>query len=268
MFAQVAYQKPILKATKTTRFIPFTTLLKGIDLPLQFNLTQEQETPHPLCLIAAAELQQYLQNQTEWQHNFGLLKNTEAAIVGKMFGVLVVKNQANEIGYLAAFSGKLAGTNSHPNFVPPIFDLLAENGFLTKGMQTLSLINQQIKSLSKADEGTIAELKAKRKQHSIRLQHKIFDQYHFINKAGKAKSLINLFAEAGYNNPPAGAGECAAPKLLQYAFQHQLQPLALTEFWWGLSPKSATWQHKNFYACCKEKCQPILAHMLKDINCA
>lgn len=235
---------------------------------MQFNLTQGDETPHPLCLIAAEELQHYLQNQTEWQHNFGLLKDDGATIVGKMFGVLVVKNQANEIGYLAAFSGKLAGSNTHANFVPPIFDLLAESGFLTKGMQALSLINQQIKSLSNADEKAITQLKLQRKQHSIHLQHKIFDQYHFINQAGHIKSLIHLFAEAGYSNPPAGAGECAGLKLLQYAFQQQLKPLALSEFWWGLSPKSVTWKHKKFYACCKEKCQPILAHMLEGITCA
>ncbi|RZJ17244.1 MAG: pseudouridylate synthase, partial [Acinetobacter sp.] len=68
-----------------------------------------------------------------------------------------------------------------------------------------------------------------------------------------------------YKNPPAGAGECAAPKLLQYAFQHHFKPLALTEFWWGQSPKSATWKHKHFYAPCKEKCGPILKHMLEGI---
>ena len=83
--------------------------------------------------------------------------------------------------------------------------------------------------------------------------------------AGEEKSLVDLFAIAGYKNPPAGAGECAGPKLLQYAFQHQLKPLAIAEFWWGLSPKSEQWKHKQFYACCKEKCEPILAHMLEGI---
>lgn len=65
--------------------------------------------------------------------------------------------------------------------------------------------------------------------------------------------------------PPSGAGDCAAPKLLQYAFQQKMQPLAIAEFWWGLSPKSDFWKHGNFYPVCKQKCEPILSHMLKNI---
>ena len=62
--------------------------------------------------------------------------------------------------------------------------------------------------------------------------------------------------------PPAGAGECAAPKLLQYAFQQQLTPLAMAEFWWGASPKSEMKKHQQYYPACSGKCQPILKHML------
>ncbi|MGL4448060.1 MAG: RluA family pseudouridine synthase, partial [Shewanella sp.] len=65
--------------------------------------------------------------------------------------------------------------------------------------------------------------------------------------------------------PPAGAGECAAPKLLQYAFKHRLKPLAMAEFWWGAPPKSAIRQHKQFYPACLRKCQPILKHMLEGL---
>lgn len=221
--------------------------------------------PHPLCLIAAKELQNHLQNQKEWLHNFGL-NDENGAVIGKMFGVLVVRNPKNEIGYLVAFSGKLAGSNSHSKFVPPIVDLLTENSFLNKGMKELDAINLNIKELSaENNKEEVSKLKSRRKQHSIALQKEIFNQYYFLNQAGEEKSLIAIFKSAGYKNPPAGAGECAGPKLLQYAFQHQLKPLALTEFWWGLSPKSATWKHKEFYPCCKEKCEPILAHMLKGI---
>ncbi|MBB2147048.1 pseudouridylate synthase [Pedobacter sp. LMG 31464] len=250
----------------------FTRFIKPIGdtvLPTQLTLIQNNEAPHPLCALAAKELQDYLENQTEWQHNFGLDESGQGTVIGKMFGVLVVQNTAKEIGYLAAFSGKLAGSNSHSKFVPPVFDLLTENGFLNKGMEELTAINIEIKALKELDfeenKEEINKLKAKRKQHSIALQKEIFNQYHFLNEAGEEKSLIDIFATAGYKNPPAGAGECAGPKLLQYAFQHHLKPLALTEFWWGLSPKSATWKHKEFYPCCKEKCGPILAHMLKGI---
>ena len=250
-------------------FIKFKQAIDYQTLPTKFSLTQGNN-PHPLCVLAAEELQYHILNEKEWQHNFGLDNEAEGTVIGKMFGVLVVQNQKEEIGYLAAFSGKLAGGNQHNNFVPPVFDLLTKNSFLNKGMVELTSINLEIKKLGDsdavADQQQIAQLKVKRKEHSIALQNKIFDQYHFLNQAGEEKSFVDLFAIAGYKNPPAGAGECAGPKLLQYAFQHQLKPLALTEFWWGLSPKSATWKHKQFYPCCKEKCEPILAHMLKGLS--
>lgn len=256
-------------ATKSHFFIPLTKPIGDRVVPTQFTLMQGNDAPHPLCVLAAKELQNYLQNQNEWQHNFGLADD-KGTVIGKMFGILVVQNEQNEIGYLAAFSGKLGGTNSHTKFVPPIFDLLTENSFLNKGMEELTIINQEIKHLEDLDAevntAQINQLKTKRKQHSIALQKEIFSHYHFLNQAGEEKSLIDIFATMGYKNPPAGAGECAAPKLLQYAFQHQLKPLALTEFWWGQSPKSATWKHGHFYAPCKEKCEPILKHMLEGIK--
>jgi tRNA pseudouridine32 synthase / 23S rRNA pseudouridine746 synthase len=137
---------------------------------------------------------------------------------------------------------------------------MAAGGFLNEGMTALSRINEQISQLT--DEEQIESLKTLRKTHSTALQHKIFEQYHFLNKAGESKSLIDIFEAADYKNPPAGAGECAAPKLLQYAFSNNMEPIALAEFWWGLSPKSAAWKHGHFYAPCQEKCAPILAHML------
>jgi tRNA pseudouridine32 synthase/23S rRNA pseudouridine746 synthase len=255
-------------STTSPFFTHFKKSIGDFVLPTQLTLMQSDEKPHPLCVLAAKELQDYLQNQKEWQHNFGLGDDKET-VIGKMFGVLVVQNNQNEIGYLAAFSGKLAGSNNHTKFVPPVFDLLTKNGFLNKGMEELTEMNKEIKLLKdlnqETDKENLHKLKAKRRQHSIALQNEIFNHYHFLNVGGEEKSLIDIFATAGYKNPPAGAGECAGPKLFQYAFQHQLKPLALTEFWWGLSPKSATWKHKQFYACCKEKCEPILAHMLEGI---
>lgn len=224
------------------------------------------EEPHPLCLLAAGKLQAYLQQQQDWEHNFGLAPGASGTVIGKMFGVLAVRTEQGQLGYLAAFSGKLAGGNHHAKFVPPIFDGVAEGGFLNAGMKRLTQLNAEINTLEQlkheADKAQIDQLKTLRKNHSISLQHKIFEQYHFLNKAGQSKSLIEIFESADYKNPPAGAGECAAPKLLQYAFLHNMEPLAMAEFWWGLSPKSASWKHGQFYAPCREKCAPILAHML------
>lgn len=230
----------------------------------------ENNKPHHLCRVAAEQLQGYLLDQDDWIHNFGLKPGQEGNIIGKMFGVLVVKTSENELGYLAAFSGKLAGGNHHSKFVPPVFDSLHQNSFLNNGMEELSRMNEEIKkaeALKEDDQkGRISILKIARRIHSKALQNELFNHYNFLNQKGEEKSLNQIFKAASYKNPPAGAGECAGPKLLQYAFQHQMKPLAIAEFWWGQSPKSAQWKHNNYYPCCKEKCEPILAHMLDGLD--
>jgi len=105
----------------------------------------------------------------------------------------------------------------------------------------------------------IDTLKAQRKNKSASLQKQLFEEYQFLNQAGEVKSLLDIFQD---KVPIGGAGECAAPKLLQYAFQHQMKPIAMAEFWWGQSPKSAIRKHKQFYPACLGKCRPILRHML------
>lgn len=250
-------------------FTAFDGLIKEEFLPTKFTLLANQK-PHPLCERAAQYLQNYLESQKDWNHNFGLIKEKEGAIIGKMFGVLVVKTIRNQIGYLWAFSGKLAGSNHHPKFVPPVFDMLTENSFLNKGMVELARMGEEIKKLESLKTNDCKEqmidLKIKRKNYSKNLQKEIFEHYHFLNQGGESKSLTEIFNHAGYKNPPSGAGECAAPKLLQYAFLQKMKPLALAEFWWGLSPKSEHWKHGEFYPCCHEKCQPIFAHTLKEME--
>ncbi|SMC95032.1 pseudouridylate synthase [Pedobacter nyackensis] len=248
-------------------FSPFdeSTDIDALASGLRFSLDTEQ---HPLCLLAASKLQFYLQHQQEWQHNFGLSSEVEGSVIGKMFGVLIVRTKEGRLGYLSAFSGKLAGENHHAKFVPPIFDGLTPGGFVNTGMEKLTELSEQIRTLELMKDKTFNEnikhLKELRKSHSISLQDKIFEQYHFLNKAGESKSLIEAFEQCTATKPPAGAGECAAPKLLQYAFRYEMEPLALAEFWWGLSPKSANWKHGHFYPPCREKCAPILAHMLSE----
>lgn len=330
-------------------FTPFKESIDSYILPESFTFPFYYQ-PHPLCVLAAKELQNHLKNQTNWNHNFGIIGNQETAI-GKMFGVLLVKNKFNEIGYLSAFSGKLAGKNHHPNFVPPVFDLLSQGSFFTSKQIKINQINNQIdllekdpnqlafKNSLKSEQASAAQhikkhrekiiegrksrkiqrysaekslttdaflqlkdklaqesikeklqlrditlywgervkkaeknlklltdrldtLKKQRKDLSATLQREIFNNYHFLNKKGVSKGLYELFSQT----PPAGSGECAAPKLLHYAFQHNMQPLAMAEFWWGEPPKSEIRKHKNFYPACQGKCQPILQHMLEDIT--
>lgn len=247
----------------------FEAAIDDYSLPQRFTFPFQYH-PHPLCILAAQELQRHLCHQRDWQHNFGLVDGAQGKIVGKMFGVLIVKNAQDELGYLAAFSGKLAGGNHHSRFVPPVFDGLTEGSFVNEGMTELTLICKSIVDLVESNAPDRLKqseiLKKKRGRHSAALQERIFDQYAFLNQAGQSLSLRSIFKARAYRNPPGGAGECAAPKLLQYAFEQKMHPIAMAEFWWGLSPKTEQWKHGAFYPACSEKCGPILAHMLEGIE--
>lgn len=112
----------------------------------------------------------------------------------------------------------------------------------------------------------INHLKEQRKTTSNNLQSELFKQYQFSDQSGNLKNLIEIFEKTEIAQPPAGTGECAAPKLFQYAFQHNLTPIAMAEFWWGKSPKSEIRKHQHYYPACIGKCKPILEHMLNGIE--
>ena len=340
-------------------FTPFQSTISNFSLPEKFTFPFYYE-PHPLALQAAKELQAYIENQTDFEHNFGIETGKEGLVIGKMFGVLVVQKENGEIGYLSAFSGKLANGNHHERFVPPVFDILVEDGFFRTQEDIISAINREIEELENApnylvqleeeqriisssqtelteikreiktnkaqrdilrksfqnqlytneiDQTTyyhhlqelvkqslkesyylkdktqqsklaveqtkaktqlfkdkIDALKEERKVKSAACQQEIFDHYFFLNAQGDQKSLGAIFQATEDQKPPAGAGECAAPKLLQYAFLHNLKPIALAEFWWGQSPSSEIKKHGHFYPACRGKCEPILGHMLAGIE--
>ena len=112
----------------------------------------------------------------------------------------------------------------------------------------------------------IAERKAKMKSMSFALQNWLFEQYNFLNKDQEPRNVIDIFKHKIPNIPPSGAGDCAAPKLFQYAFLNGLKPIAMAEFWWGTPPNSNSRKHKYFYPACRGKCEPILGHMLAGID--
>lgn len=328
--------------------------LSSFSLPERFTFPFFYE-PHPITRFAVADLQHYLMHQTDFEHNFGLDKNQSGMIIGKMFGVLIIQDQKGKIGYLSAFSGKLADKNHHQRFVPPVFDMLEKNSFFIEEEKELNAINQSIETLEKdstfiqlkenlllqktqaeeeiktqkqilkenknnrqqiretqknllspsafedlekdlikqslhdkhqlsvlqnhwksqiqqleaaifSKEIEISNLKKRRKEKSATLQQKLFEQYSFLNQYGESQNLETIFKQTTLGKPPAAAGECATPKLLQFAFQHQLKPIAMAEFWWGASPKSEIRKHQQFYPACTGKCKPILQHMLQDIS--
>ena len=332
----------------------FKTTLKKITLPSRFTFPFYYE-PHPLCEIAANELQKYLQTQTDFDHNFGIDPSKKGLSIGKMFGVLVVQNQQNEIGYITSVSGKLAEKNIHKKFVPPVYDMLTKDSYFLEEEKVLNSINlalenlednneyqnlqahylsekkkatadvqekketlkaakkernlkrkkekikltseayaafnkvlakesleakyffnnvnrywehilKTIKEQSSAFTNEIELLKEQRKTKSALLQQYLFEQYQFLNSKKEVKNLSQLFANTIEQNPPAGSGECAAPKLLQYAFLNDLKPIAMAEFWWGQSPNKEIRKHQQFYPACQGKCKPILTHMLAGIE--
>ena len=66
-------------------FTRFTESIEKHDLPQRFTFPFYYQ-PHPLCVLAAEQLQRHLETQTQWQHNFGLFDDP-TNIIGKMFGV-------------------------------------------------------------------------------------------------------------------------------------------------------------------------------------
>lgn len=319
-------------------FHSFQTSIAGIELPRLFTYPFHY-TPHPLCVMAAGEVQAYINKQTRWK---------EELDKGKMFGVLIVRTSNGQTGYLAAFSGNLCGSNSHSFFVPPVYDLLKPDGFFKIEEEQISAINHQIGQLQNCDRylelqqkmeretassqqalsearkvlkaakekreqrrlhrpneneqaamiresqyqkaefkrlerywkeqiseiktelesfsSQIEALKAERRNRSAALQQKLFQKFNFLNAKGETKNLCAIFEETVQKTPPAGAGECAAPKLLQYAYLSGLSPIAMAEFWWGESPKTEIRHHGYYYPSCRGKCEPILRHMLQGLN--
>ena len=112
--------------------------------------------PHPLCIAAAKEVQRYIEESGVW---------TEEKGSGKMFGVLCVRvskkggvksekyeeGEKEKIGFLAAYSGLLAGRNDWDYFVPPVFDAQQPDGYFKTEERAISAINKEIEALLKSD---------------------------------------------------------------------------------------------------------------------
>ena len=98
---------------------------------------------------------------------------------------------------------------------------------------------------------------------SRRFMRALQDCYLCPNAQGETRPLRSLFAPG---EPPSGAGDCAAPKLLAAAFAQQLRPVALAEFWWGPPPPAGGRLEGVYYPACGEKCAPLLPFMLQGLE--
>lgn len=153
----------------------------------------------------------------------------------------------------------------------------AETAAMTRESQTLKADLRRLKQrldmeLSAAHALTfqyderIAALRQRRRSMSDELQRWLFMQYRMLNARGEERNLIDIFSTTTHGIPPAGAGDCCAPKLLQYAYSHGLQPVCMAEFWWGESPRQEIRHHLSYYPACRSKCLPILTHMLQGLD--
>ena len=333
-------------------FHPFESSYEGISKPEAFTYPFFY-TPHPLVELASKELRNHLE-ANDLHHNFGLGNHQDLVEQGKMFGVLVVQNQDGNLGWLAAYSGKLS-EEPQGYFVPPVADIHAAQSFYKKGEAELNTMSATIATLehdpqrkarkkalqNRLDEinehlrkgraalkeakkarqkyreavrptvseedfegicerlaeesiqGQLAfkhsskewlaeqealvekldqfdtdinDLKEERRLKSNALQREIFDHYTFLNARGESQVLSACFPDFDLRHPPSGSGDCCAPKLLQYAYKNELQPLALGEFWWGSAPDKEIRQHGYFYPSCASRCRPILGHMLQGLE--
>ena len=200
--------------------------------------------PHPLCLLAAEEV----------KHEIERIHPSE----GKMFGVLVVAEPS--LCYLAAYSGLLEGRNDWDFFVPPIYDAQQPDGYFKTREREISLTTH------------LSPLTSKKMSQDLQVW--LFHQYRLLNARGETKDLVEVWQDyhcsprirQRYPMPPGGTGDCCAPKLLQYAYQHGLKPVCMAEFWWGPSPKSEIRHHGQFYPACRGKCKPILTWMMQGLD--
>ena len=216
--------------------------------------------PDSLSLLAVEGVKSYILNHPHW---LPVLQE------GKMFGILVVEKDG-ALGYLAAYSGQIDILDGDDFFVPPVFNYLSPDGYFKCEEAEISRINHNIIMLEndEANDHCVAidQLKTERKSRSQALQNWLFSHFVMLNAKGERRNLLDIFSDTPIKFPPSGAGECCAPKLLQYAFLDGMRPVRIAEFWWGDSPKKEIRHHLHFYPACRGRCLPILSFMMQGMN--
>ena len=333
----------------------FHPLKWGFERPRRMNNPFYYE-PHPLALQAVDEVVAFLKGDTA--QRFQPVKADENFLrdisKGKMFGVLVVERRMengddSETGYLAGYSGQIAGRADWEGFVPAVFDYLQPDGYFKRHEAEIVGVSEVIRSLENSSEYSLAtrrlddvrklaereiadykammlhsknernlrrkalreavdqaeaeeemiresqfqkaelrrikkrwsaetalaeegvrrvderltSLRQRRRAMSDMLQRWLFSRFMMLNARGEHRSLLEIWKN---ELPPAGAGECCEPRLLQYAFSKGWHPLCMAMFWWGESPKEEVRHHLHFYPACNGKCKPILGWMLRGLD--
>jgi tRNA pseudouridine32 synthase/23S rRNA pseudouridine746 synthase len=248
--------------------IPFSPAPDPSDRPTRFPTPFDRRAVHPLARRAAMHVMDLLPAHADsaWRlHEAGN---------GKMFGVLVVADAHGTLGYLRGFSGMIDGRWEIDGWAPPTFDAAQRDdvwipgeaemlGFAAQRAALVATLPADTSgSSARRITAAIRTLDDTRSARSRTLMAAIQDSYRFANARGDVRALRDIFAPA---EPPAGAGDCAAPKLLAHAYRLGLTPLALAEFWWGAPSVTGDRRPGVFYAACRGKCLPILTHMLDGL---
>jgi tRNA pseudouridine32 synthase/23S rRNA pseudouridine746 synthase len=121
-----------------------------------------------------------------------------------------------------------------------------------------------VAELEAAETGLIA-LQAARRAYCAELMRQLHDLYRLEDFTGAVHGLRALYAPA---EPPTGAAECAAPKLIALAQAHRHRPVVIAEFFWGPPPPGGGRRHGHRYPACRGKCGPLLPAMLTGLDVA
>ncbi len=181
---------------------------------------------------------------------------------GLMLGVLVCTDAAGKRVVLETFSGisrelrPAADSPADCIYVPPIVSPEAIAVALAKNDAEIHLLTEKIRN----SPGTQA-LKEARRALTTESLAKVHALYSFHCADGKQRPLMEICRErSGGKLPPTGTGDCCGPKLLDYAFSHNLQPRSMCEVFYG----EASSRHIQGERCppCDERCGIVLPAML------
>ena len=178
-----------------------------------------------------------------------------------MLGSLICKDKNNEKVKLFAISGSTKKIKKNKDddliFVDAIVSAEQIEKALEKNDDEIHALTNTINSYSGSTE-VLESLKKKRLELTSQSQKNVFNLYSFYCIDGKKRSLNEICTN---NFPPTGTGECCEPKLLNYAFKNNLQPLSMAEI---LFRRDEKFEEQDIKAIppCDERCSLILPSML------
>ena len=191
---------------------------------------------------------------------------------GVMIGALVCVNAAGERVVLHAVSGISVvpvvpePVEGHPDphkiIVPPLVSPKEIENVLAKNDKKIHELTEAIATavVEPVEGPSKKELQEQRTALTTESLLNVFSLYTFTRFDGKKITLNEIIKEHDGKFPPTGTGDCCAPKLLSYAFEHNLTPISMDEVFYGRDTKNKT--NGTSYPPCDERCGYILPYIL------